>query len=173
MKGLIRSLARGSAVRQPIMKLRFPVRALPISIVGASGVGFGFANVGALPQGNLLFLGAVSYLRFSKNGDSDIQDAFDGDFAIGTAGTVDVDVSDADEATIIPATAFPAPAAAGLSAVLRGASTDALGGGIIDNTDGSKNVVLNLLIDDANISGTASMLVEGYVDIAVIVLGDD
>jgi hypothetical protein len=172
MKGLARSLARGPAVRNPIIKQRIPVRALAISNVGATGVGFGFAVPGALPQGNILFLGAVSYLRFNKNGDVDIQDAFDGDYSIGTAGTVDVDVADVDEATIIPSTPLGA-ATAGLSPVVRGASTDALGGGIIDNTDSSKTIIINLLIDDANISGTASMLVDGYIDLAMIVLGDD
>ncbi len=173
MKGYPRGLGRAPAVRSPVVKQRIPVKALAISVVGASGVGFGFATAGALPQGNILFLGAVSYLRFNKNGDSDIQDAFDGDYSIGTAGTVDTDVADADEAIFIPSTAFPAPAASGLSGFIRGASTDALGGGIIDNTDGSKNVIINLLIDDANISGTASMLVDGVIDLAYIVLGDD
>lgn len=172
-KGLVRSLARAPKVRSAITKMRIPVNRLAISVVGATGVGFGFATLAALPEGNLLFLGAVSYLRFNKNGDADIQDTFDGDYSIGTAGTVDVDVADADEASIIPSTAFPAPAAAGLSGVIRGASTDALGGGIIDNTANDKNLILNLLIDDANISGTASMLVDGYVDVALIVLGDD
>lgn len=172
MKGLARSLGRGPQTQQPITKVRIPVRAVAISVVGATGVGFGFASIGALPQGNLLFLGAVSYLRFNKNGDSDIQDAFDGDYAIGTVGTVDTDVADADEASIIPSTALGA-ATAGLSPVVRGASTDALGGGIIDNTDASKSLILNLLVDDANISGTASMLADGYVELALIVLGDD
>jgi hypothetical protein len=172
MKGLSRSLARAPAVRSPVVKLRFAVKALAISAVGATGVGFGFATIGALPQGNLLFLGAVSYMRFNKNGDSDIQDAFDGDYSIGYAGTVDVDLADTDEATIIPSTPLGA-ATAGLSPVVRGASTDALGGGIVDNTAGTLNLILNLLVDDANISGTASMLVDGTVEVALIVLGDD
>lgn len=171
-KGLARSLKRAPPVVAPIIKQRIPVRAVAIAAVGATGVGFGFATGFALPQGNILFLGAVSYLRFSKNGDVDIQDAFDGDYSIGTVGTVDVDVADADEATIIPSTPLGA-ATAGLSPVVRGASTDALGGGIIDNTDSSKTLIINLLIDDANISGTASMLVEGYIDISMVVLGDD
>jgi hypothetical protein len=172
MKGLLRSLSRGAVSQSPIRRIRYPLRNLALSNVGATGVGFGNATIGALPQGNILFLGAVSYLQFSKNSDADIQDAFDGDYSIGTTGTVDVDVGDADEATIIPSTALGA-ATAGLSPVVRGASTDALAGGIIDNTAGSMSLILNLLIDDTNISGTASMLVNGYVDLAVIVLGDD
>lgn len=172
MKGLIRSLRRAPVQQQPITKLRFPVRAKAIDIVGATGVGFGYVAIGALPQGNLLLLGAVAYLRFNKNGDSDIQDAFDGDYSVGTVGTVDVDVADTDEASLIPSTALGA-ATAGLSPVVRGASTDALGGGIIDNTANDKSVILNLLIDDTNISGTASMLADGIVEIAFIVLGDD
>ncbi len=172
MKGLFRSMNRAAAVKAPIVKQRIPIRALPVSVVGATGIGFGFVALGALPPGNILFLGAVSYIRLSKNGDADVQDAFDGDYSIGTVGTVDTDVSDTDEAAFIPSTALGA-ATAGLSPVVRGASTDALGGGIIDNTAGDKQVILNVLIDDANISGTASMLADGVVELCYVVLGDD
>lgn len=172
MKGLSRTLSRAPLAASPIKKMRLQLKQVAVSVVGATGVGFGFATVGALPQGNLLFLGAVSYLRFNKNGDVDIQDAFDGDYSIGTVGTVDVDVADTDEASLIPSTAMGA-ATAGLSPVIRGASTDALGGGIIDNTAADKSIIVNVLIDDANISGTASMLIDGTIEIALIVLGDD
>jgi hypothetical protein len=171
-KGLTRSLARGATVKQAITKLRIPVKNLAVSVVGASGVGFGFVAISGLPQGNLFLVGAVSYLRFNKNGAAALQDAFDGDYSIGTVGTVDVDVADPDEATIIPSTAMGA-ATAGLSPVIRGAMTLALQGLPIDNTDSSKSVILNVLIDDANISGTAAMLVDGIVELAFVVLGDD
>lgn len=172
-KGLPRSTRRGSAASSNgVRKVRLPVKALAISIVGASGVGFGFATLGGLPEGNLLFQGAVAYMRFNKNADVDIQDAFDGDYSIGTVGTVDVDVADANEANFVQSTALGA-ATLGLSPVVRGTHAVANTGDVIDNTAKDKTVILNLLVDDANISGTASMLVDGYVELAFIVLGDD
>lgn len=170
MKGLPRSLARGTPAVAAIQKLSIPVRNLALNVVDGAP-GYGTAVVAGLPQGNLLYLGAVAYLQFSTS-DADITATFDGDYSIGTVPTADSDLADAGEADIIPSTALGA-ATAKVSPVVRGASTDALGGGIIDNTDGSLELNLNLLIDDAAISGAAAFTVNGVVHIAYIVLGDD
>ena len=168
-KGLPYSLSRGAFSSQQISKLTIPV---DTTIAVADGApGFGTKVLSGLPQGNLLFLGAVSYLQFSTS-DADVTATFDGDYAIGTVPTANNSLADAGDADIIPSTALGA-ATAKVSPVVRGASTDALGGGIIDNTDGSLEVNLNLLIDDAAISGAADFTVKGVVHIAVIVLGDD
>lgn len=169
MKGLPRSRSRGSQQLSPIVKLNIPLRNLAVAVAGTTGVGFGTAVIRGLPQGNILLLGAVAYAQISKNGDADVQDAFDGDFSIGTVPTADVDVSDTGEADIIASTALGA-ATAGLSPALR--ATNAAQA-IIDNTDSSLELNFNLLIDDANISGDASFLVNGSLNIAYIVLGDD
>lgn len=169
-KGLPRSRSRGKALVQPITTLRIPVRSKAVSVADGAP-GFGTAVLGALPQGNLLFLGCVSYLQF-QSASSSITATFDGDYAIGTVPTANNSLGDAGDADIVPSTPLGA-ATAKLSPVVRGASTDALGGGVIDNTDGSLELNLNLLIDDAAISGAAAFTVNGVVNIALIVLGDD
>lgn len=168
-KGLPRSRARGNQQLASITKMTLPLRNFPVTVAGTTGVGFGTAVISGLPQGNLLFLGAVAYAQFNKNGDADVQDAFDGDFSIGTVPTADTDVADAGEADIIASTAFGA-ATAGLSPALRAVNATQA---IIDNTDGSLELNLNVLIDDANISGSATFLVNGSLNLALIVLGDD
>lgn len=169
MKGLTRSLSRAKSTSQPIYKQT--IRVLETVSVVDGAPGFGTTVVAALPIGNLLFLGAVAYLQFTT-ADADIIAAFDGDYSLGTVATVDSDVADAGEADLVPSTAFGA-ATAKVSPVIRGVSTDALGGGIIDNTAGTLNINLNVLIDDTSISGAADFTVRGTVHIACIVLGDD
>lgn len=169
MKGLPRSRARGEVALQPVTKLNIPVRDLVIGVVDGAP-GYGTAVITGLPEGNLLFLGCVANLQFSTT-DADITATFDGDYGIGSAPTADGALAGA-EVDIVPSTALGA-ATGGVSPVVRGASTDALGGGILDNTDGSLELNLNLLIDDAAISGPADFLVDGAVHLAVIVLGDD
>lgn len=168
-KGLSRSIGRGPLATQPITKQS--IRVSETVSVADGAPGFGTTVIAALPTGNLLFLGAVTYLQFTT-ADADVTATFDGDFSLGTVATVDGDVADANEADLIPSTAMGA-ATAKVSPVIRGASTDALGGGIIDNTAGDKYINLNVLIDDAAISGAADFTVTGTVHIACIVLGDD
>ena len=169
-KGLPRSLSRAEPLLQNIVKLDIPVRGLEIAVADGAP-GFGTAVIQGLPAGNLLFLGAVAYLQFATT-DVDVIDAFEGDFSIGTVATVDGDLADAGEADIVPSTAIAA-ATDQISPVTRGASTDALGGGILDNTDGSLELNLNLLIDDTSIGGAATFTADGVVHLALVVLGDD
>lgn len=166
MKGMIRSLAR-NPFAQPVRKLSIPVRALALSIAGTTGVGFGSVVIGDLPPGNILFLGAVAYMQFTT-ADGDVQAAFDGDYSIGSAPTADATLAGA-EVDIVPSTAMGA-ATAGVSPVVRGANATQV---MLDNTDGSLELNLNVLIDDINISGTGDFLVSGVLHIAFTVLGDD
>lgn len=166
MKGLIRSLSR-NPVQQAVRKQIVRLSNVAISVAGTTGVGFGSAVIGDLPAGNILLLGAVSYLQFTT-ADADVQVTFDGDYSIGSAPTADVTLSGA-EVDIIPSTALGA-ATAGVSPVARGAQgTQAM----LDNTDDSLELNLNLLSDDANISGTGDFTVSGYVVLLYSVLGDD
>lgn len=168
MKGLPRSNARASKATAPIVRQRILVKNLAVSVAGTTGVGFGTAVAGDLPAGNILFLGAAAYLNFNSQADADVQAAFDGDYSVGTAPTADATLSGA-EVDLIPSTALGA-ATAGLSPTARGVNaTQAM----FDNTDDSLEVNVNLLIDDANISGAATFLANGYIDLAYIVLGDD
>ena len=167
MKGLPRSLKKAT---QTMNKVTIPVRSLSVSVADGAP-GFGTAVIAGLPQGNILFLGAVAYLQF-QTADADVTATFDGDFSIGTVATANGDLVGANEADIIPSTAFGA-ATAKLSPVIRGVSTDALGGLIIDNTANTLELNLNVLIDDAAISGAAVFTVNGTVDLVYVVMGDD
>lgn len=166
MKGMIRSLAR-NPFAQPVRKLSIPVRALALSIAGTTGVGFGTVPIGDLPPGNILFLGAVAYMQFTT-ADGDVVATYDGDYSIGSAPTADAALAGA-EVDIIPSTAMGA-ATAGVSPVVRGANATQV---MLDNTDGSLELNLNVLIDDVSISGTGDFLVSGVLHIAFTVLGDD
>jgi hypothetical protein len=171
-KGYPRGLSRGAPGLQEIVRQKIRLVDLAISIAGASGVGFGSAVAGDLPKGNILFLGAIAYLRVSEvaAGDADVVDTFTGNFSVGSTATADATL-DTTDANFIASTALAA-ATAGVSPVTRGASA-ADPSEILNNTDGSLEVNLNVTIADASISGTGSMLVNGYIELVYMVLGDD
>lgn len=151
----------------PVIKEVVPVRAKTINVADGAP-GFGTMVITGLPQGNILFLGAVSYLRFTT-ADADVIAAFDGDYSLGTSPTADNALA-GTEVNLVPSTPLGA-ATAKVSPYVRGVST--ANGVILDNTDGSLEVNLNLLIDDASISGAAAFTVDGVVRLAYIVMGDD
>lgn len=170
MKGLLRSLSRGSLSKQNIIKQTVPIQNVEITVDGATGVGFGSAVIGDLPEGNILFLGATSYIQFTLDGDSEnVVATFDGDYGIGTTSASDGTITNAD-VNVIASTALGA-AVDGVSSRVRGANSTSA---IFDNTDGSLELNLNLLIDDASISGDDQVLsAEGELNLVYIVLGDD
>lgn len=171
-KGLARSLARGSIARQTVQKLIQPVNGVALEVDGATGVGFGTAVVGDFPEGNILLLGAIAYMAFTGPGAAGLTDTWEGDFSIGTTPTADGALA-GTEVDIIPSTPIAA-ATAEASPRTRGASVAAVTGVIHDNTDGSLEINLNLLVDDASISAdNIAMTVQGELHVSFIVLGDD
>jgi len=171
--GLPYSLSRSRGIAGAIRKKTYTLRDQALQVDGLSGVGFGAAAFGDFPEGNILFLGAVAYIQPTTES-TDVTADYEGDYAIGTVPTVDADVGDSGEADIIPSTALAA-ATARLSPRTRGVQSDgAFCGVIFDNTDGSLELNLNLLIDDADISADdVDFTIDGTVHIAYIVLGDD
>lgn len=171
-KGLPRSTARGTPVKQEIIKQTLKVKDLPITVAGLTGVGWGTAVLGDFPQGNIMLLGAVGYMQF-LTASANVTATFDGDYAIGTTPTADATISGTD-ANIIPSTALGA-ATAKLSPRARGVQADgAFCGTVFDNTDGSLELNLQLLVDDANIDANGvAFTANGVLEIAYIVLGDD
>jgi len=169
-KGLTYSSRRGVAGKQSVTKQLVRVNAQAITVNGASGVGFGTAVIGDVPEGNVLFLGAIAYLQFTKvSAATGIQATFDGDYSIGSAPTADATLN-GSEVDLIPSTALGA-ATAGVSPVVRGANATQV---MLDNTDASLEINLNLLIDDANITADAQGLtVSGYVLLSYVIMGDD
>lgn len=175
MKGLKRSLSRGPAAQQEVFRMDLAFdQTIDITGVGAA-VDAGSFVLGGLPQGNLLFLGAVAYATVDATGDAHVIDNWDGDFGIGTIPNADVDLADAGDDDIIPSTALSAGASDKIAPRTRGASTGTEHGLIIDNTDGSLELNFNLLIDDNVITDTedGSFRCYGVLHAAFIVLGDD
>ena len=158
MKGLPRSRSHAPAIDADIVKLRLPVAAVAMTIAnGSSAPGIGTVVIGDLPEGNLLMLGGVAYLQFDATGDTDATATWNGDYAIGSAPNADADLTDATDYDLIASTAI-GPAVARVSPVTRGTSAAQA---ILDNTDGSLEVNLNVMIDDADQSGAVSLTVTG------------
>lgn len=168
MKGLERSLSRGNPQIANIIKDSIPFT-LTVSVT--NGVpGFGTAVIQGLPEGNLLYFGAVVYLVMETTS-ADIIATFDGDFSLGTAPTADGTLSGA-EVDLIPSTAMTT-AVAKVTPSTRGVSTDALQGGVFDNTAGALELNLNVLIDGGSISANADFTASGVLHITYTMLGDD
>jgi TRAP-type uncharacterized transport system substrate-binding protein len=171
-KGLPRSMSRGVAARQAIVRQVIDLKGKTVAVTSAgSAVGFGTTVIGDLPQGNILFLGAVAYVQLSGSGaDANLDATWDGDFSIGTAPTADVTLSGA-EIDLIASTALGA-ATAEVSPRVRAVNATQ---SMLDNTDGAMEINLNVLIDAANIGDTqtVNLTVSGVVQLAYIVMLDD
>ncbi len=174
-KGLPYSNSRGNPTSVPtVRRFHYPVNAVTLATATVTtGNGSGTVVIGDFPEGNILFLGGISYLQFST-ADADVAATWDGSYAIGTTADANVDnTSPTTDANLI-AQATIAAATAKLSPVTRGASA-ADASEVFDNTDGSLEVNLNLIVDTADYAdgATANFTVNGYVELVYIVLGDD
>lgn len=170
-KGLPRSLARGAPQRQEIIKQTVNISGTVAVTAVSTAVGFGTRVIGDLPEGNILFLGAVAYVRLSGSGsDANLDATWDGDFSIGTAPTTDVTLSGA-EVDIIGSTALGAATAEVSPRVRAVNATQAM----FDNTDGSLELNLNVLIDAANIvdGSTVNLTASGTLQLVYAVMLDD
>jgi len=174
MKGLIRSLRRGRPLDQIITKLKLhPRRENTFTVDGAAGVGFGSLVLGGLPEANILLLGAVGYMAISgPGGDAGLVDAWNGDFGIGTTPASDGTIT-GDDVNVIGSTAI-GPAVAEAAPRTRGETTVPIVPVILDNTDGSLELNLNVLVDDADISADGILFtVDGDLWVSFVTLGDD
>lgn len=155
-----------------------PVKGLLVTVAAAAaGVGFGTAVLRGLPQGNIVIMSAVAYLRFQTT-DTDLAATFNGDFSIGTTPDADGTLA-TTEIDIIPSTPL-GPAVARVTPVHRtqsAATGNVLTNNVLlfDNTDGSLELNLNVLIDAADITDAQSavLTVDGAVYLHCAVLGDD
>jgi hypothetical protein len=170
MKGQPRIAARAKPQSQATRRQRIVVKAVPITVSGASGIGFGTAVIGDLPEGNILFFGATGYMQFTKDATATLVTAtFTGNYSVGTAPTADATLNGA-EVDLLPSVAISA-ATAGVSPVVRAANATPV---MLDNTDGALEVNLQMLIADAEISGASQLLsATGVIDLVYVVLGDD
>lgn len=173
MKGLQYSMSRGAKAGDIVSPLNTRLVRRAVAITDVNGqAAWGTNPLVSLPLGNVLILGAVLYVKFTKN-DADIVDAFDGDYSLGSAPSTSNAALATDKADIIASTAFGEAATAGVTPLFRAASAGALAGLILDNTAGTLEVNLNILLDDAAISADGSLYVEGSLHMLCAVLGDD
>lgn len=173
MKGLIRSLSRGrSQLKQNVTRHKIRVENLSVTVSATgSAVGFGTAVAGDIPEGNILLLGAAAYLTLAGSGsDANLVDTWNGDFAVGSAPDADGSLAGA-EVDMLPSTAV-GPAVAEVSPRTRSVNATQV---MLDNTDGSLEMNLNVLIDAADITDDQSVIltVNGEIELVYIVLGDD
>lgn len=172
-KGATRARNRAPLKGGTLRVAKIPFDVLVTLTDGAPGSGS--AVIRKLPQGNVMFLGATCYATFTKVSGA-LTATFDGDFSIGTTPDANATLATTD-VDLIASTAMGA-ATAGVSPRIR--SLTANSGGILtnnvtifDNTDGSLEANLNVLIDDAAISGAAVVRATGTLFLAHMVMGDD
>lgn len=169
-KGLTKSLkSRGVPGNQfGLTKKRIRLKDFSITTTGATGVGFGAAVPGDFPEGNIYLLGSVAYLQFTKQTGGTIA-TWDGNYSLGSDPTADATLA-ATEVNIIPSTALAA-ATAGVSPTPRAVGTTPV---MLDNTDGTLEINLNMNVSDASVSADNQVfLVNGVIELLYIVMLDD
>jgi hypothetical protein len=172
MKGLPRSLSRGDPQVQEVVKRTFVVKNGLLTVDGATGVGFGSLVVGGLPEGNILLLGAVSYMQFTGPTSADLDDTWEGDYSVGSTPADDATLT-AGDVDLVGSTPIAA-ATLEASPRTRGVVTAALVGTVLDNTAGALELNLSMLVDDAHIGADGIvMTVNGELTLLYSVLQDD
>lgn len=149
-KGLQRSIGRapGGGGAAAVRRYTYVINHT-ITVDGATGVGFGTVVIGDIPEGNIQIIGALSYVQFTGPTSGSLDDDWAGDYGIGTTPAGDATITGAD-VNIIPSTELTA-ATSEASPRTRGVFDSSSPIAVLDNTDGSLEVNLSLLVDDANI----------------------
>lgn len=170
--GLPRSLNRAPAVASTIKKVIIPLRDVTIAVAAAgAGIGFGSVVLGGLPEAHLKILAVATNITLEGSGaDANLVDTWEGDFGIGSTPADDATITNAD-VDLISSTAV-GPAVAEVAPTLVVADGVDL---VLDNTDGSLEINLNVLIDAADITDAESvdLTVNGVVEITLITMLDD
>jgi len=171
-KGLQRSLSRAPIASRPAALLSHTIvlTNAALTLDGASGVGFGSLVAGQLPEGNIILQGGVAYLQFAGSGsDAGLVDTWAGDYGVGSTPASDGTIS-AGDVDMVGTTALAA-AAAEVSPRTRGTGNTQV---ILDNTDGSLEVNVSLLVDDADVSADGiPITVSGEIEILYTKVLDD
>jgi hypothetical protein len=150
--------------------LTIEVNRLPVTVAAAgAGVGFGTAVLGALPTGFLCITQTKASLAFSTS-DTDLAATFNGDFSVGSAPDADGALAGA-EIDVVPSTSM-GPAVARVTPAATGRRAVGSGALFLDNTAGSLELNLNVLVDAADITDATNgiVLVTGLVQLMIGVL---
>lgn len=171
-KGLGRSLQRGPKNEARIVKDTIDLAGKTVDIVSVGGaVGFGSLEISDFPEGNILVLGMAGTIGFAGSGaNADLADTWAGNFGIGSTPASDATISTTDEDIVTEVDM--ADAVDEVVAPFRVADGK---GVMLDNTDGSLELNLNVLIDAADIvdDKTVPLTLSGLLEISYIVLGND
>ena len=172
MKGLPRSLSRGKASTQLVTKVKIPLAGIQVTVSSTgAAVGWGTVVIGGLPEAHLKIMSGAVNIQLSGSGaDANLGDTWAGDFGVGSTPADDATIT-AGDADFIPSTALAAATAevSPLTIVADGVDL------VLDNTDGSLEVNLNVLIDAADIVDDQSVVLTatGVVEITLITMLDD
>ena len=150
-----------------IHKTVLTLAATPISVVGATGIGFGGTKVYDFPAGRILILGVTASLAFPIiSTEGDLAATADGDWAMGTTSEEDGSMDRATDINLIPKTATAANALGTATNAALAASAH------IDGTGTAVDAYVNLTIDDAETNETSILGATGTVTITWVNLGD-
>tara|TARA_R110000851_G_scaffold268071_2_gene420685 strand:+ start:15764 stop:16291 length:528 start_codon:yes stop_codon:yes gene_type:complete len=173
-KGFPRSLGRQNKAVAATVKDTIVLDGKTVTVTSvAAAIGFGSLQIHDFPEGNILVHGIAGTIGFAGSGaDANLADTWEGDFGIGTTPAADATITGAD-VDIVASTASGAATAEVIApARIASALAAAL---MLDNTDGSLELNLNVLIDAADIVDDESVVLtlSGTLQIAYVVLGDD
>lgn len=173
MKGLLRSLDRRPRHRRDMVKETIVLDGKTIDITSVStAVGFGTLVIGDFAEGNILYFGMAGTIGFAGSGsDANLVDDWEGDVSLGSTATVDVTL-DTTDVDLLASTAIPAATAEVVDAFRVAEVATPI---MLNNTDGSLEINLNMLIDAADIADdeTVTITLSGTIELAYTVLGDD
>lgn len=167
-KGLPRSLGRGI---NPVGQIKRKTISIDetMSFTGSTGAAvFATAVISDFEEGNISLIGAVLNATLTGPTSADLVDTYEGDISVGTTPADDNTLTGAD-VDIVASTAIPAAVAEVATVRATGAAS------IVDNTDGSLEMNLNVLLDADEVTDAASVniAVTGTLSIHYAILGDD
>lgn len=138
----------------------------------AGVVAYGARKVYAFPEGLLGFEGAVARLDITKSS-TGVNADFDGDVGLGSVTASNNATLSSTEQDYIPTTSTPQAVAGVTTADSKSTSTEAYK--LLDGTGTSKDMFLNLLVDDADHDVTSTpcnLIVNGNITFHWKLLGD-
>jgi hypothetical protein len=153
----------------PINKAVFTLTDFPLTVANTSAISFGTDQLATFPQGRIGILGGTCNLTFDWSG-QDIVATGSGDFAFGTTGTADSTLGSTD-VDLMASTALTDPFVAGVGAAK---GVFVTGPTEFDGTATAKEIHINAIVDDADVSDGASdiITIDGTITLLWLYMGD-
>lgn len=148
--------------RLHVDKLTFEDLAVTITDTGGANGGYGTHKIADLPQGLAILLGARS--SFTIAAAAGIGATATVKHSLGSAAEATNDTLDSTQANIIASTNSVLADSAGTAS---GVSTAVV---VLNGTSTPADIILNFGVADAGITATSSITIDGYVEVAWLVL---